>query len=408
MCKVKFVVLFLSFFACIMLNSSTSYADSNNPDQDILENYFPDYYQGYRYPVLPGMSTWPHGNHADMVVACSIPQNVLDSMTTSELVESILYYPLAIDVLLYDNIEIAYQTLNGYVNAFRELSNRSDRAECLYTYWNMHYMSIQSEIILWQNDGFTGTHALPSQMFVFLSEQEDYKEYTKGSFGNKVQCERSDIACSDGITYEEIQNRNITPVSFDSIVGKQADTSVYDWLSTSHATDVVKGYFPKVIEKWLCSDGYYHNIIFDDLTTTAKTSIRSSMQSSYNLSPYSGETVEYNCHAYAWIVSNDKYTHWVDDVVPTGYNVTNMQSISNGGLVVYCMSTGNSINNLTIRSHSAIVVSKIYHPVHFNTVVGLNLNSKWGMAGRYYHTMENCPYYYYPISPYIADTLYYE
>ena len=34
-------------------------------DAEIAKAYFPEDYIGYRYPVLPTMSTWPYGNHAD-------------------------------------------------------------------------------------------------------------------------------------------------------------------------------------------------------------------------------------------------------------------------------------------------------------------------------------------------------
>lgn len=404
---VKFFALVFVLSVLIHLNSSVSCADTNDPDQVILDSYFPEYYCGYRYPVLPGMSDWKYGNHAEMVVDCDIPLDVLETMSTNQLVESILYYPLAVDVLLYDDFEIAYQVIKCNLNSFQELSGRADRIECLYEYWYLNQNNIQQENVEWQNNGCIGTHAMPSQMFAFLSKQEDFKD-NNGDFYEIANSYKSNNEIYDDEAFQKANNRDITPVAFDSIVELIIDFNSYDWLDTLHATNAVKGYFPTVKERWLYSDGNYYSIIYNDLSSAAKNYIRSTLRSVYGITPYAGATVKYNCHAYAWIILNDKYTHWVNDVNPTGYNVKTMQSISNGGVVVYCESTGNSVNSSTIRSHSAIVLSKIYHTVHINTVVGFNLDSKWGMAGRYHHTMENCPYYYYPNTPYIADRLYYD
>ena len=85
--------------------------------------------------------------------------------------------------------------------------------------------------------------------------------------------------------------------------------------------------------------------------------------------------------------------------------LTFVSSFYIGGIIVYFKSTGNNIQFPLEYSHSAIIISKIYGS---STVVSFNLRSKWGPAGLYDHTMENCPYYYYPEGSYnVADRMYY-
>ena len=64
-------------------------------EQIIIDQYFPDDYKGYRYPIIPGTESWNAlRNHQQMVDACQIPEDVISKMTTSELNETIIAYPL--------------------------------------------------------------------------------------------------------------------------------------------------------------------------------------------------------------------------------------------------------------------------------------------------------------------------
>ncbi|MBQ6105006.1 MAG: hypothetical protein IJL03_03545 [Lachnospiraceae bacterium] len=100
-------------------------------DQEIMDMYFPAEYTGYRYPSLPGMTTWAYGNHADMVKACRIPDEVLSGMSTENLVQTVLFYPLFPDVLAYDSMDMGYNAIKQSFNGLSELCKRTDRNEAL-------------------------------------------------------------------------------------------------------------------------------------------------------------------------------------------------------------------------------------------------------------------------------------
>lgn len=402
--KRRMVIVLLFIIGCVSMLYHKVDASENPPDGDaeIVEQYYPNDYQGFRYPVLPGMSSWPYGNHAEMAEACRIADDVLASMTTEQLIESVLYYPLYADIYAYDDLHESYQTLTAFVPAFAELSHREDRAERLYEYWGSHSEAIMEEQSEWQNDGFTGVRANPFGMLIFLVSQDDF---IGGSMILSPTIEQElNRDCNENSQRITTNNRDITPVTFTGAVTREDNGSESVDTPKNHA---MTGYFSVSKEYWIGSDGYVHEFTFSQMTTTAQNYLASVTYNQYHLNPYAAASVSYNCHAYVWCKPAGKYTHWVYQFNPQDYVLTTMQGINVGGNLVYCNSYGNSVNNSTVRLHSAVIVSKIYHSVHVNTVVSFNLHSKWGISGEYLHTMENCPYYYYNNSSYVCDRLYY-
>lgn len=54
---------------------------------------------GYTFPVKPGTSEWNELiDHTQMVEACKIPEDLLHNMTTDELIETVLNYPLLMEI----------------------------------------------------------------------------------------------------------------------------------------------------------------------------------------------------------------------------------------------------------------------------------------------------------------------
>lgn len=78
--KIRFVmiVLFFTIIFAPFLNIQEVKADGlNKEDYMIYENYYSVDYSGYKYPVLPGMSNWPYGNHQKMIDICQVSRRNL-------------------------------------------------------------------------------------------------------------------------------------------------------------------------------------------------------------------------------------------------------------------------------------------------------------------------------------------
>lgn len=155
---VLFVLLFLGVVCVLTLfGKRTAYsageAGKKNAyseglsDKDIEEYYFPEFYTGYWYPVLPGSSSWPYNNHQDMVDVCQIPSDELVNMSTEELFETVLLYPLLSDVYAYDDFSLGIDSIRKTFNGFDELCRREDRKECMINWLAEHrewFLNVQS------------------------------------------------------------------------------------------------------------------------------------------------------------------------------------------------------------------------------------------------------------------------
>ena len=91
--------------------------------------------EAYQYPVVPGMEEWKKINSLqEKAEACQIPEDILGSMTTEALVETVVNYPLFINVFAYDNKKMGLEHVKGYFNGLQELYERDDAIEKMEIY----------------------------------------------------------------------------------------------------------------------------------------------------------------------------------------------------------------------------------------------------------------------------------
>ena len=68
----------------------------------------------WSYPVKPGSAEWAaFQSHDEMLAACQIPADVLKSVTTEDLVEICMDYPLIFDAYAYDNLPEGIEKLSA-------------------------------------------------------------------------------------------------------------------------------------------------------------------------------------------------------------------------------------------------------------------------------------------------------
>ncbi|MDR0796299.1 MAG: hypothetical protein LBE79_09675 [Tannerella sp.] len=79
------------------------------------------------YPVKPGTEEWKKfQSNEEMVNSCQIPDVVLSTLTTEELVDLSLRYPLIYDVFAFENMNSGLNKLFNDFNGIRELYNKSE------------------------------------------------------------------------------------------------------------------------------------------------------------------------------------------------------------------------------------------------------------------------------------------
>lgn len=88
--------------------------------------------EAFRYKVTPQDDEWKtFETHAAMVEACRIPSETLNKMTTAEVVDAVIDFPLLFDVFFYGSKEQAVEEMLNNSDAFKELTARRDAETAL-------------------------------------------------------------------------------------------------------------------------------------------------------------------------------------------------------------------------------------------------------------------------------------
>lgn len=79
------------------------------------------------YPVKPGMEKWREfQSNEEMVAACQIPEAIISSLSTEDLMNLCLRYPLLNDIFAFENSNECLDKLFMDFNGIRELYKRDD------------------------------------------------------------------------------------------------------------------------------------------------------------------------------------------------------------------------------------------------------------------------------------------
>lgn len=89
----------------------------------------------YEYPIVPGTDAWLKLDSLnDMIEACHVDEELMASMTTPALVETVINYPLLINVFAYDHVEKGIEAVSEYFKGIELLAAREDAARYLREY----------------------------------------------------------------------------------------------------------------------------------------------------------------------------------------------------------------------------------------------------------------------------------
>lgn len=380
------------------------------------DEYYPEDYSGYIYPIRPGTAEWyTLDSHSDMIEACTIPDDILSSMTTDELMESILAYPLIVDMFAYDDWSVGFQVVASRFNGLQEFLNRSDSPSALVNVFatqeplQIDNLSDAAIAAFNREDGsdfldadYESCRTILASMVLNTMLCEDSLS-SRFTVTNKAQLlsavsNNNIVSMKSFLTIEEdpiaistvAQETEWTPVE---LVGYTvvliSQTPVYTPMDSP-----VDAYTTACAEIWLCSDGSERirtDVLYADLPAAYITSLNNAAYTTYRLRPIENPTVTYNCHAYAWYENVDDTPCWINDpsiyLTDGSYEVVDKLNTAIGDRVIYCESYNSTYQGI---QHSAVIESYTSPSASTRT---LTLLSKWGAMGLYRHSVYTCPYY---------------
>jgi hypothetical protein len=254
----------------------------------------------------------------EMVEALRIPESTLNLMSTQELVDAVIKYPLLVNLHLYDNFEIALQEFEKECDAFLELLTRVDAKDRLLEYratLEIESFELESVKILLSSDNFIrtinykaqntsplllltypiyGTIYTPNGTAVAVVELEEYSQsyldyldnlvittYPQATF---VSSSTRKYNCHSYAWYSSSTSNTWWMDDPSAYMTDGSYTRVYSALSASkvhfpignHSMRIYDAYsnslrYATVISKWGAGPVMIHNPFYSPYTTTGYT-----------------------------------------------------------------------------------------------------------------------------------------
>ncbi len=127
----------------------------------------------YDYPVKPGTPEWEAFTSRDQMVAVSqIPEDILETISTDALLETLLHCPMVMDYIFYDELQKGFSHIATDINGFEELYIRDDLYKALIQRlqkMDLHCQNAYPPII----DGAYANTDLAFQTYDFFLFQDD-------------------------------------------------------------------------------------------------------------------------------------------------------------------------------------------------------------------------------------------
>lgn len=296
----------------------------------------------YQYPVTPYDKEWGNYTETDEIfTACQIPQEILNKLTTEELLELVLDCPELISICFYDSIVEGVKVLAERFNGMNELLTREDCLAVVSRYYSEYkipekqqldydalltgdnpdyYIIVDNEELMRKADEDTKvilTLNLCEAMMEIASEENKMtikeKQAVTKMILQKTQ-EKEKSACVEEATVEEEKEDSLLNECRAVVSGLSTSKTIKSNTSRKGASKDTTGSFE-------LSDG---GVVKYTIPASSKDISDSKISSELNLySQYyltngehavtvagGGGTTAYNCFNFAWLKKYDPKHLW--------------------------------------------------------------------------------------------------
>jgi len=227
--------------SCLLLLSCNQNLHEGANSYNGVNNYIDDdcsntpYKLVWDYPVKPGMEEWKRfQTNEEMVKACQIPDKVLSSLSTKELTEICLQYPLLSSVFAFNQLNMGADKLFNDFNGIRELFKRKDASKGLLQHYNCLMQGFEDEksfLQVWNLEFLLGFYTQKTDIL----SKEDCKEMLQDLlYGHEKEIVYYDPNFSYPYPYNfygRVQIiLKISPQSLEKIPGKELNGVFNGWI----------------------------------------------------------------------------------------------------------------------------------------------------------------------------------
>jgi hypothetical protein len=244
---------------------------------------------GFNYPFKKGDIKWKmYNNPHDRIKALQIPQDILSELPTDSLLNICLDFPYLSDILIADNDSLCIEVINKEFNGFYELTKRVD------------YVKVLLDKALKLSDKINSSDSV-------LSWIQSIQYFV---LSNLLQRE-APIILSDSnlkLIYERVPFIGMSHYEIYSFIRSGITGGNQEQLRMGPGYNNVTIYTPKY--SVVPDAGVY---VLQDFTQDYKQSINNEILNNYDDVEILGDaTKKYNCHGYAWHMTENGDTVWID------------------------------------------------------------------------------------------------
>lgn len=100
----------------------------------------------YNFPTVPGSDEWAElSSLEEKIAACAVDESLLEAMTTEALLETVINYPLLINIYAFDTIDEGFASVAEYFPGIEILLSREDAATCIQAVLEKETYSVDTE-----------------------------------------------------------------------------------------------------------------------------------------------------------------------------------------------------------------------------------------------------------------------
>ncbi len=363
----------------------------------------------YQYPVTPYDKEW--GNYTqteEIYTACQIPQEILDRLTTEELLELVLDCPKLISINFYDSFEEGVKFLAERFNGMNELLAREDCLAVVSRYYSEYkipekqqldydallpgdnpdyYTIINNEELMRKADEDTKvmlTLNLCEAVMEIASEENKMSTQEKQAVTKVIlqkSVEKAKSECVEGPSTEETEQDSLLNECRSVFSDSSTSKTVKANTNRRTAAKDKSGSFE------LPDGGTVKYTIYAKSSAVSKSTITSTLNE-YNYihltngepafsSAGEGGTTAYNCHNFAWLKKYDPANLWKKCEIPSDSAFTKYRYFQSA-------KSPSSSGWVGVQSgHSVYVVKKqvSYKGKTDQVKSAPMVKSKWGLQG---------------------------
>lgn len=294
--------------------------------------------------------------------ALQLPEDMLSTISTEDLVEACMTYPLSLDCFAYNNVESGVAAVISHFNGFTELKKREDAFDKVLDFYDRKLEEIE---MFGNTAGYTFKPLSLSfyERFIASGYLLPINELIDSEKLIKLYYKADEIHNS----FEELQgetlNESIT--SLKEILNLEKKSRSIG--SYTYVTVYTKKGLSVIAMKTVCTD-----------PQSEITEGRNYIKNSRPLATIIEEaTCAYNCHAYAWYVSEGGAKYWINQTYNGAENVSKFWTDG------------------TYKETKAAYAQKVFYPTGDHSAIAetpTTYISKWGRMPLVRHASNYSPY----------------